>query len=89
MYTTAIEAKMVMGAVGETTEAKREMAGAHLPPPVPVAVASSVSKERDVDNTSPELVMMVPHSNVCDYRPNTNYSLDGVIPTNATNEASA
>ena len=32
---------------------------------------------------------MAPHSNVCDYRPNTNDSLDGVISTDATKEASA
>ena len=44
---------------------------------------------RDVDNTSPELVMMAPHSNVCDDRPNTNDILDGVIPTDTSKEDSA
>ena len=33
--------------------------------------------------------MMAHHSNICDDRPNTNDSLDGVIPTDATKEASA
>ena len=33
--------------------------------------------------------MMEPHSNICDARPDTNNSLDGVIPTDATKEASA
>ena len=65
------------------------MAGAHLPPSVPVAVTPSEAEERDADNTSPELVMMAPHSNVCDDRPNTNDSLDGVIQTDATKETSA
>ena len=32
---------------------------------------------------------MVPHSNVYDDRPNTNESLNEVIPTDATKEASA
>ena len=89
METIAIEAKMAMEAVGEPAEAKTEMVGAHFLPPVPVAVAPSETDERDVDNTSPELMMMAPHSNVCDDRPNTNDSLDGVIPTDATKEASA
>ena len=43
----------------------------------------------DVDNTSPELVMMAPHSSVCDDRPKTNEIFDGVIPTDATKEDSA
>ena len=63
------------------------MAGAHLPPLVPVAVAPSEAEERDVDNTSPELVMMASYSNVCDDRPNTNNSLNGVITTDTTKEA--
>ena len=75
MDTISIEANMYMEAVGAPAEAKTEMAGAHFPPPVPVAVSPSEAEERDVDNTSPELVMMVPHSNVCDERPNTNNSL--------------
>ena len=70
-------------------EAKTEMAGAHLPPPVPVTVAPSEAEERDVDNISPELARMAPHYNVCDDRPNTNESLDGVIPMDATKEDSA
>ena len=65
------------------------MAGAHFPPPVPVAVAPSESEERDVENTLPELVMMAPHSNVCDDISNTNDSLDPVIQTDATKEDSA
>ena len=65
------------------------MARAHFLPPAPVAVEPSESEERDVDNTSPELVMMAPHYNVCDDRPNTNEILDEVIPTDATKEASA
>ena len=89
MDTIEIETKMAMEAVGAPVEAKIEMAGAHFPPPVPVEVAPSEAEERDVDNTSPELVMMAPHSNVCDDRPNTNDSLDGVIPTGAPKEASA
>ena len=36
----------------------------------------------------PELVMMAPHSNVCDDRPYINDSLDGLISAGATNEAS-
>ena len=32
---------------------------------------------------------MEPHSNICDDRPNTNDSLDGLIPRDATKEASA
>ena len=39
--TIAIEGKMAMEAVGAPTESKTDMAGAHLPPPVPVAVAPS------------------------------------------------
>ena len=42
----------------------------------------------DVNNTSPELVMMEPHSNVYDDRPNNNDSLDGAILMDATKEAS-
>ena len=79
METITIEAKMDMEAVGAPSEAKTEMAEAHFQPPVPVAVEPSESEERDVDNTSPVLVMMAPHSNVCDDRPNTNNSLNGVI----------
>ena len=78
-----------MGAVGEPVDTKTETAGAHFLPPVPVAVAPSESEERDVDNISPELVMMAPHSNVRDEITNTNESLDGVIPTDATKEAFA
>ena len=63
------------------------MAGSHFPPPALVSVESSEAEERDVENKSPELVMMEPHSNVCDERPNTNDSLDGVIPTEAIKEA--
>ena len=65
------------------------MAGAHFLPPVHVAVSPSESEERYVNNTSPKLVMMAPNSNVCEDRSNTNESLDGVIPTDATKEASA
>ena len=65
------------------------MAGAHFPHPISVSVAPIESEERDVVNTSPELVMMAPHSNVCDYRPNTNESLCRVITTETTKEASA
>ena len=75
--------------MGAPAEAKTEMAGAHLPPLVPVAVAPSESEERGVDKTSPELVMMAHHSNVCDERPNTNDILDGLIPMDATKEDSA
>ena len=75
--------------VGAPAEAKTDMAGDHLPPPVPVAVVTSEAEERDVDNTSPELMMMAPHSNVCDDRPNTNDILDGVIPMDTTKETSA
>ena len=75
--------------MGTTAEEKTDMAGTHFPPPVPVAVAPSEAEERDVEHTSPELVMIEPHSNVCDYRPNTNDSLDGVIPKDETKEASA
>ena len=89
MKTTEIEANMDMEAVGTPTEAKIDMEGAHFPPPVTVSVETSESEERDVDNISPDMVMMATHSNVCDDRPNTNDSLDGVIPTDATNEASA
>ena len=70
-------------------EAKTEMAGAHLPPPVPVAVEPSELEERNVDNTSLELVMMVHHSNICDKIPNTNGSLDKMILTDMTKETSA
>ena len=83
------EAKIYMGAVGEPVDTKTETAGAHFLPPVPISVAPIESKERYVVNTSPELVMMAPHSNICDYRPNTNDSLDGVIPKDETKEASA
>ena len=79
---------MAMEAVGAPAEAKRDMAGSHLPLPVPISVSPSEEEERDVDNASPELVIISPHSNVCDGRPNTNDSLDGVIPTDTTNEAS-
>ena len=89
METIAIEANMAMETVGAPAKANTDMTGAHFPPPVPVAVAPSEAEETDVDNTSPELVIMAPHSNVCDDIPNTNESLDGVIPTDATNEASA
>ena len=41
MYTISIEANMAMEAVGAPAEEKIEMAGAHLLPPVPVAVAPS------------------------------------------------
>ena len=34
-------------------------------------------------------MIIAPHSNVCDDIPNTNDSLDGLIPTDATKEASA
>ena len=88
MEAITIEAKMSMEAVGAPAEAKAEIAGAHFPPPVPVAVAPSEAEERGVDNTSPKLVIMSPHSNVCYDRPNTNDSLDGVIPTDMTKEAS-
>ena len=87
--TIQIEAKMDMEAVGAPAEANTEMLGYHFPPPVPVVVVPSEAEERDVDNTSPELLMMSPHSNVCDDIPNTNDSLDGLIPTDATKEASA
>ena len=89
MKTIAIEAKMAMEAVGAPAEAKTYMSGAHFSPPVPVAVEPSEAEERYFDNTSPELVMIVPHSNVYDDRLNTNDSLDGMIPTDATKEASA
>ena len=89
METIAIEAKMDMEAVGAPAEAKREIVGAHFLPPVPVAVAPSEAEEMDVDNTSPELVMVAPHLNVCDDITNTNYSLDGLIPMDANKEASA
>ena len=88
MYTIAIEAKINIEAVGAPAEAKTEMEGSHFPPPFPVAVAPSESEERGVDNISPEIVMMAPHSNVCDDKLNTNDSLDGVIPTDATKESS-
>ena len=88
MKNIAIEAKMDMDAVGAPEEAKTDMEGAHFPPPVPVAVAPSEEEERDVKNASPKLVIMAPHSNVCDDIPNTNDSLDGVIPTEATKEDS-
>ena len=47
------------------------------------------AEERDAENTSPELMLMASHSNVCDDRHNTNDNLYGVIPTDATKEASA
>ena len=75
-----------MEAVGTLVEVKTDMVGAHFLPPVPVAVAPSEVEERDVDNTSPELVMMASHFNFCDYIPNTDDILDGVIPTDATKE---
>ena len=78
-----------MAAVGAPAEAKTDMAGSHLPSPVPISVAPSEAEERDINNTSPELVIMAPHYNVCDDRPNTNEILDEVIPTDATKEASA
>ena len=70
MKTIEIEANMDMEAVGALAELKTEMAGSHFPPPVTVAVALSKSEESYLYNTSPELVMMEPHSNVCNYRPN-------------------
>ena len=48
METIAIEANMYMEAVEAPMEAKIEMAGAHFPPLVPIAVAPSEAKERDV-----------------------------------------
>ena len=89
MQTIEIEARISMEAVGAPVEAKTDMSGAHFPPPVPVAVAPRNSEESDVENTSPELEMIAPHSNVCDDRPNTNDILDGVIPTDTTKESSA
>ena len=74
--------------MGTPTEGKTETAGVHFPPPVPVSVAPSEAEERDVYNTSPVLVMMAHHSSVCYDIPNTNDSLDEVIPTDATKEAS-
>ena len=88
METIEIEANMAMEAVGAPAEAKTEMAGSHFPPLVPVSVAPSEAEERNVDNTSPDLMTMAPYSNVCDDRSNTNNSLDGVIPTDMTKEAS-
>ena len=79
---------MDMKAVGAPAEANIEMTGVHLPPPVPVALAPSEVEEKDVENTSTELVMMATHSNVCDDRSNTKESLNGVIPTDAAKEAS-
>ena len=84
MDSIAIEAKM-----GAPVEAKTDMAGAHFPPLVPVAMEPIEVEEMNVENTSPELVMVAHHSNVSDYKPNTNESLDGVIPVDATKEASA
>ena len=52
METTAIESKMDMEAVGAPAEAKTDIAGAHFPPPVTVAVAPSEAEDRDVDNIS-------------------------------------
>ena len=75
--------------MGAPAEANIEMTGVHLPPPVPVALAPSEVEEKDVENTSTELVMMATHSNVCDDRPNSNDILDEVIPTEATKEDSA
>ena len=86
MVTIEIEANMVMEAVGAPKEAKTDMERAHFPPPVPVAVAPSEAEEKDVENKSHELVIMAPHSNVCDNRTNTNDILDGVIPTDATKD---
>ena len=48
METIAIEYKMAMEEVGASAEAKTDMEGAHYPPPVPIAVAPSEAKERDV-----------------------------------------
>ena len=89
MKTIEIEAKMAMEVMGTPAEANTDMSGAHFPPPVPISVALSESEEMDADNTSPEMVMMETHSNVCDDRTNINDSLDAVIPTDATKEASA
>ena len=89
MDTIAIEAKISTEVVGAHAEAKTDMSGAHFPPPLTVVVSPSEAEERDVDNKSPELVMIEPKSNVCDNRPNTNDSLDGVILTDTTKEASA
>ena len=50
METIAIESNMAMEEVGAPVEAKTEMAGAHFPPLVPVAVAPSEAYKRDVDN---------------------------------------
>ena len=47
--------------MGAPAEAKTERTGAHLPPLVTVALAPSEEEERDVDNTSPSLVIMEPH----------------------------
>ena len=89
MYTIEIEAKMSMEAVGAPAEANTEMAGDHFPPLVTVSVATSEAEERYVENTSPALVIMAPHSNFCDDRPNNNESLDELISTDATKEDSA
>ena len=80
---------MAMEAVGAPAEAKTDMTGAHFSPPVPVEVEPIEAEERNVENTSPELVMMAPHSNLCDDIPKTNKSLDGVILTDVTKEDSA
>ena len=76
-----------MEALGAPAEAKTEMAGSHFLLSVPVSVAPSEAEERYVDNTSPEMTIVEPHSNVFDDRPNTNDSLDGLIPTDITKEA--
>ena len=89
MYTIAIEADMSIEAVGAPAEAKTDIVGAHFTPPFPVSVSPIEAEERYFENTSPELVIMAPHSNVYDDRPNSNDSFDGVIPTDATKEASA
>ena len=46
METIAIESKMALDVVGTPAEAKTEMAGAHFPPSVTVAVASSEAEEK-------------------------------------------
>ena len=89
METISIESKMSMEAVGAPANTKTEMAVSHFPPPVPALVELSEAEEMDAKNTSPELVIMAPHSNVYDDRPNTDDSLYGVITTNTTKEASA
>ena len=72
--------------MGTFTKARKEMSGTHFQTPVPVAVAPSEAEETDVENTSPELVIMAPHSNVFDDRTNTNDILDWVISMDTTKE---